>query len=151
MYEEGQTEDGRYWIRHGRDMVVGNTYHEAQRLFMAQLRDNVASLRAMVDNRLASLSAVKTEDATSTTTNVKTAAPWHVVLYNDNVHSFDQVIGWLQECCGHNIQTATMMAFQVDGMGKAIVFHGEKHKCNAVCQFLRSRGLQCEIDTTGSE
>ncbi len=92
---------------------------------------------------------METTTVTDNRTITEKAGVWYVVVYNDEVHSFDQVIRWLQESCGHNIDTATGMAFTIDREGRAQVFSGQKNKCNAICQFLRSRGLQVEIDTAG--
>ena len=95
--------------------------------------------------------ATDTDEKTGTTTteDTKTKQPWYVVVYNDNHNTFDNVIRWLQESCGHSIMVASMLASQIHHEGKAQVYQGEKHKCNAICKFLRSRGLQCEIDTPG--
>lgn len=53
--------------------------------------------------------------------DVKLAPRWHVVLLNDDDHSYDYVIEMLQELFAHDLQTAFAMAVEVDTTGRVIV------------------------------
>lgn len=46
---------------------------------------------------------------------------WHVVLLDDNDHTYDYVIEMLQEIFGHDLETAYRMACEVDRGGRVIV------------------------------
>jgi ATP-dependent Clp protease adaptor protein ClpS len=46
---------------------------------------------------------------------------WHVVLIDDDEHTYDYVIEMLCELFGHNPQQAYLLACEVDRSGRAIV------------------------------
>ena len=54
--------------------------------------------------------------------------PYHVILLDDNQHSFEYVIEMLQSLFGHNEQFATRLAHQVDRTGRAIVCTTHKER-----------------------
>lgn len=47
--------------------------------------------------------------------------PWHVILLNDDFHTFQYVIEMLQEIFGHSPQLGMRMADEVHEKGRAIV------------------------------
>lgn len=49
------------------------------------------------------------------------APPWHVVLLDDDDHTYDYVIEMLGKLFGHSAQTAYKMACEVDTTGRVIV------------------------------
>lgn len=59
--------------------------------------------------------------ATEVDPEVRLAPRWHVVLLNDDDHSYDYVIEMLQEIFAHDLQTAFAMAVEVDTTGRVIV------------------------------
>ena len=71
--------------------------------------------------------------------------PWKVVLYNDNIHSFDEVILQVQKATGCSEQEATRISRQAHFNGKAIAYAGEFVDCNKVVGVLREIGLLVEI------
>src|SRR5205807_9546834 len=48
----------------------------------------------------------------------KKQPPYHVVLFNDDDHSFDYVIGMLQQLFGHQRQKGFLMAYEVHTKGR---------------------------------
>ena len=46
---------------------------------------------------------------------------YHVVLWNDDDHTYDYVIAMLRRLFGHTAETAFKMAAEVDTRGRAIV------------------------------
>lgn len=46
---------------------------------------------------------------------------WHVVLLDDNDHTYEYVIDMLVKLFGHNEETAYRMACEVDSTGRVIV------------------------------
>ena len=51
-----------------------------------------------------------------------TPAPmWHVVLLDDDDHTYDYVIEMLGKLFGHGLETAFQMAREVDATGRVIV------------------------------
>lgn len=52
----------------------------------------------------------------------KPLAPWNVVLLDDDDHTYEYVIAMLQRLFGHSVETAFLMAKEVDLTGRVIVF-----------------------------
>ena len=52
--------------------------------------------------------------------------PYHVILLNDDDHSYEYVIQMLKSLFGHNDQQGFKLADQVDKQGRAIVFTTHK-------------------------
>src|ERR1051326_1940490 len=52
---------------------------------------------------------------------VKRQPPYHVILHNDDDHSFEYVIHMLQKLFGHPPEKGYQMAYEVHTQGKVIV------------------------------
>jgi ATP-dependent Clp protease adaptor protein ClpS len=59
-----------------------------------------------------------------TTEETRLQPPYHVVLMNDDDHTYEYVIEMLGKLFGHSRELAYQMAFEVDHAGRAIVFTG---------------------------
>ena len=68
------------------------------------------------------------------------AEPWQVVLFNDDVHTFDEVIYQIIVAISCPMNRATELAWQVHTTGKAIVFNGQFQDC------FRVQAVLCEIE-----
>ncbi len=84
----------------------------------------------------------KKKDASKQT---KIKRPWKVVLYNDDIHGFDEVILQVQKATGCSLVEATRITAEAHFKGKAVAFTGEFVKCNKVAGILREIGLVVEI------
>ncbi len=73
-------------------------------------------------------------------------APWKVVLYNDDIHTFDEVITQLQKALRCSQQRAENIAFEAHTRGKAIAYAGEFEDCFQVMGVLREIQLIVEIE-----
>lgn len=71
--------------------------------------------------------------------------PWRLVLYNDEVHTFEEVIQQLIKAlkCGRG--RAEELTLKVHSEGKAIVFEGEFEECLKRDYILREIELITEI------
>ncbi len=54
----------------------------------------------------------------------KLQPPYHVVLLDDQDHTYEYVIEMLQKIFGHSRERAFQMACEVDATGRVIVFTG---------------------------
>jgi ATP-dependent Clp protease adapter protein ClpS len=72
--------------------------------------------------------------------------PWKVILYNDDIHTFDEVILQLQKALTCSAQRAEKIAFEAHTRGKAIAFSGEFDECFRVAGVLREIQLIVEIE-----
>ncbi len=77
---------------------------------------------------------------------IRIDAPWKVVLYNDNIHTFDEVILQLQKAIGCSAQRAEAIAFEAHHRGKAVAYSGEFNECFRVMGVLREIQLVVEIE-----
>lgn len=71
--------------------------------------------------------------------------PYKVVLYNDDWHSFDEVINQIikaVKCC---FDIARNFAFEAHVKGKAVVFEGELNSCLKVSSVLEEISLHTQI------
>ena len=68
-----------------------------------------------------------------------------VVLFNDDWHSFDEVIEQLIKAVKCNFETARAYAFEVHVKGKAIVFEGQLTECLRVTSILEEIALHTQI------
>jgi len=68
-----------------------------------------------------------------------------IVLYNDDVNTFDHVIETLVYVCEHTWEQAEQCAILVHYKGKCTVKTGELEKLKPLCTALLEAGLSAEI------
>ena len=71
--------------------------------------------------------------------------PFKVILYNDEVHTFDEVIVQLIKAVGCSFKEARSFAFEVHVKGKALVFNGDLPVCLKVTSILEEIALHTQI------
>ncbi len=72
--------------------------------------------------------------------------PWRVILYDDDVHTFDDVIVQVMKATGCAEQQAARHAWTVHTEGKDCVYEGEFFECLRVQGVLREIQLVTEIE-----
>ena len=72
--------------------------------------------------------------------------PWRVILYDDDVHTFEEVIGQLVKATGCTAQRAERHAWTVHTEGKDCVYTGDFFECLRVQGVLREIQLVTEIE-----
>jgi len=77
---------------------------------------------------------------------VITEKSWAVVLYNDEVNTFDWVIECLVNYCGHNEIQAEQCAWFVHHKGKYPVKHGSLEEMIPICSTLCEKGLAAKLE-----
>lgn len=70
-----------------------------------------------------------------------------VVLFNDDWHTFDEVISQLIRATKCSYEKARGFAFEVHVKGKAIVFAGSMNECLKVSSILEEIALHTQIIT----
>lgn len=83
------------------------------------------------------------EELTDTDTAVNTV--YRVFLYNDEIHTFEEVISQLIKAINCNYEKARSLAFEVHVKGKAMVFSGEIQACLKVSSILEEIALHTQI------
>ncbi|MBV8255455.1 MAG: ATP-dependent Clp protease adaptor ClpS [Chitinophaga sp.] len=72
--------------------------------------------------------------------------PFNLVVWNDDVNTFDWVITSLMEVCGHNHEQAEQCALIIHFNGKYAVKQGEYRKLRPMYEALQERGLSVTIE-----
>lgn len=77
-----------------------------------------------------------TKDKVKDKTDITLGRPHNVILFNDSVHSFDQVINQIVKAIKCNAAHASSIAMQAHSKGQAIVFTGNLERCELVDSIL---------------
>jgi len=72
--------------------------------------------------------------------------PARVILFNDDEHTFDEVIGQLIKALGCSSGKAEAIAFEAHSKGKALVYEGAMPECLRINGVLEEIGLHTEIE-----
>ena len=73
--------------------------------------------------------------------------PVKVLLFNDNFHTFDEVIGQVTKAIGCSSQHAEKIAMEVHTQGKSVVYDGDISECLRVSSVLEEIGLHTQVTT----
>ena len=86
-----------------------------------------------------------TQELTEIKTVEKDTAQHEIVLFNDEVNTFDWVIVSLMEVCQHTLEQAEQCALITHHKGKCGVKSGSWDDLKPRCENLQERGLSAEI------
>lgn len=78
--------------------------------------------------------------------DVLTQDPAKVVLFNDDIHTFDEVITQLIKAIRCSTDKAESIAWEVHSRGKAVVYTGEMQECLRVNSVLEEIALHTQIE-----
>ncbi|MES2761051.1 MAG: ATP-dependent Clp protease adaptor ClpS [Bacteroidota bacterium] len=71
---------------------------------------------------------------------------YNIILYNDDVNTFEWVIECLVRYCGHDPIQAEQCAHIVHYKGKCAVKEGTLEELKPICETLLEKGLSAEIN-----
>lgn len=77
---------------------------------------------------------------------VVTQEPAKVILFNDDDHTFEEVIGQLIKALKCTQTKAESLAWEAHNTGKAVVFTGEMFRCMEVSGILEEIRLMTQIE-----
>lgn len=80
------------------------------------------------------------------TTSERIQEPWKVILYNDDIHTFDEVIFQLRKATGCSESEAERIALEAHFRGKTVAYSGGFEACFKVMGVLREIQLIVEIE-----
>jgi ATP-dependent Clp protease adaptor protein ClpS len=72
--------------------------------------------------------------------------PAKVILFNDEVHTFDEVIDQLIKATRCSTSRAEALTWEVHSTGKAVVYEGDVRKCMEVSGVLEEIQLMTQIE-----
>lgn len=72
--------------------------------------------------------------------------PWNVILVNDDVHSFDEVIIQVMKATGCTPDHAADVAWKVHNDGEAVCFTGSRERSELVASILEEIDLRVRLE-----
>ena len=72
--------------------------------------------------------------------------PCKVILFNDEIHTFDEVTNQIIKATGCTLDKAEALTWEVHSKGKAIVFSGDMNECLKVSAILEEIALNTQIE-----
>jgi len=78
---------------------------------------------------------------------VDNATPFHLIVWNDEVNTFEWVIETLMEVCGHTHDQAEQSAILIHFKGKYAVKTGNYNTLKPMCDAITERGIGATIET----
>jgi len=73
---------------------------------------------------------------------------WQLVVWNDDVNTFDWVIESLMEVCRHTFEQAEQCALFIHFKGKYAVKHGALEELRPMCEALLNRKITATVEET---
>ena len=74
-------------------------------------------------------------------------SPFHLIVWNDEVNTFEWVIESLIEICQHSYEQAEQCAYIIHFKGKYAVKHGTYDDLKPMCDAITERGIGATIET----
>lgn len=81
-------------------------------------------------------------------TDVLTATenPFQLIVWNDEVNTFQHVIDTLMEICGHSAEQAEQCAMIIHSQGKYAVKSGNYDELKLMCDAITDRGIGATVE-----
>lgn len=73
-----------------------------------------------------------------------------LIVWNDEVNTFEWVIDTLVEICGHSIQQAEQCAIIIDAKGKYAVKEGSYETLKPQCDAITDRGINATVEVVAN-
>jgi len=92
------------------------------------------------------VSAEQTFEAVETDLLTTLTTSFNLIVWNDNVNTFEWVIETLIEVCGHTPEQAEQCAFIIHYHGKYAVKQGDYETLKSMCDAITDRGINATIE-----
>ncbi len=73
--------------------------------------------------------------------------PYHLVVWNDDVNTFEWVIETLVQVCKHSHEQAEQCAYIIHYQGKYSVKEGRFQELKPMCDAITERGINATVET----
>jgi ATP-dependent Clp protease adaptor protein ClpS len=73
--------------------------------------------------------------------------PFHLIVWNDDVNTFEWVIETLVDVCGHTYEQAEQCAYIIHFRGKYAVKEGSYDDLKPMCDAITDRGIGATIES----
>ena len=88
----------------------------------------------------------KTDTREETGVMTETEEPCNLVVWNDDVNTFEWVIETLMEVCGHSHEQAEQCAYIIHFQGKYAVKNGSYDDLKPKCDAITERGINATVE-----
>ena len=89
---------------------------------------------------------ISPEGLDETAVLTSTEDPCHLVVWNDDVNTFEWVIETLMEVCGHSEEQAEQCAYIIHFHGKYAVQNGTYDDLRPKCDTITERGINATVE-----
>ena len=72
--------------------------------------------------------------------------PCHLIVWNDEVNTFEWVIETLMEVCGHSYEQAEQCSYFIHFKGKYAVKQGSYEELKPLCDAITERGIGATVE-----
>lgn len=96
------------------------------------------------------MAATKNDTRYQEDTDVLTATeePCQLIVWNDEVNTFEWVIETLMEVCGHSHEQAEQCSYIIHFQGKYAVKNGSYDELKPMCDAITDRGIGATVEVT---
>ena len=98
---------------------------------------------------MAIVASTRTATEEDTLTITDTEDPCNLIVWNDEVNTFEWVIETLMEVCGHSAEQAEQCAYIIHFQGKYAVKNGSFDDLKPQCEAITDRGIGATIEVAG--
>lgn len=77
--------------------------------------------------------------------------PWSLIVWNDEVNTFEWVIETLVDVCGHSEEQAEQCALMIHYKGKYAVKNGDYDTLKPMCDAITERGIGATVETVADK
>lgn len=95
---------------------------------------------------MVSETSIRPYEAEETEVLTEKAVTYSIIVWNDEVNTFDWVIETLIDVCGHTHEQAEQCAFIIHYKGKYAVKHGSYEELKPKCDAITDRGIAATIE-----
>lgn len=93
---------------------------------------------------------IKPLDQQDTDVLIDVEEPCNLVVWNDEVNTFEWVIETLMEVCGHTAEQAEQCAYIIHYQGKYAVKNGSYEDLKPECDAITDRGIGATIEVVAT-
>lgn len=93
---------------------------------------------------------IETNTEEDTDVQTLTEDPCHLIVWNDEVNTFEWVIETLMQVCGHSHEQAEQCAYIIHFQGKYAVKNGTYDDLKPQCDAITERGINATVEVVAS-
>ena len=77
--------------------------------------------------------------------NTGRSGDWIVVVYNNEVNTWDEVVNILMQATACDQEEAEIETWEIDALGKSVVHYGSREECERAAVVIAQIGIRVEV------